>query len=63
MSFMLIFSILFNISIYDSDSLLNVLGEYLENFPVPHFVEIFILSFGVINLNFCYVNVGKTCVS
>lgn len=39
-SFVLTFSMFFKISTYDSDSLLNTLGEYFENFPMYYFVEI-----------------------
>lgn len=58
-SCVLTLSLPFKISTYSSDILLNVFGKYLEDFPVHHFVKIFILSFGVINLNFCFMNFGK----
>lgn len=61
-SFVPIFSLLFKISTCDSDILLNVFGKCLEDFPVYHFVKIFILSFDVTNLNFCYMNLAKKYV-
>lgn len=47
---------------HGSDILLNAFGKFLDDFLVCHFVEIFLLNFGVRNLNFCCMNIGKIYV-